>query len=79
MSIFPEIFETWLLTFGRPDYILGHSINLGALVLAMITVSCGILYNTWENRKRDRGERDDRLNGDQSRLGHRHPKFTYTI
>lgn len=64
---------------ARPDYILGHSINLGSLVLAIITVSLGIMYNLWENRKRDKGERDYRLDGDQSRLGHRHPNFRYSI
>lgn len=63
----------------RPDYILGHSINLGALVLAIVTVSFGIMYNMWENKKRDRGERDDRLAEDQTRLGHRHPRYRYTI
>lgn len=67
------------LSKDAPNYILGHSINIGALVLAMITVSLGILYNTWENKKRDRGDRDYRLNEDQSRLGHRHPHYRYTI
>lgn len=63
----------------RPDYVLGHSINLAALVLAIVTVSFGIMYNTWENKKRARGDRDHRLDGDQSRLGHRHPHYRYTI
>ena len=67
------------LTPHRPDYVLGHSINIGALVLAIVTVSLGIMYNTWENRKRDGGGRDDRLSEDQSRLGHRHPHYRYTI
>ncbi|KAK5087637.1 hypothetical protein LTR70_002954 [Exophiala xenobiotica] len=62
-----------------PDYVLGHSINIGALVLAIVTTSLGIMYNTWENRKRDRGDRDHRLNENQSRLGHRHPHYRYTI
>lgn len=68
-----------MLMWNSPDYILGHSINLGALVLAIITVVLGMLYNLWENRKRDRGDRDHRLNEDQSRLGHRHPHYRYTI
>jgi len=68
-----------MLTLNRPDYVLGHSINIGALVLAIVTTSLGIMYNTWENRKRDRGDRDHRLNENQSRLGHRHPHYRYTI
>lgn len=53
-----------------PDYKLGHSLNLGALVLCIITVSSGILYCKWENAKRDRGDRDHRLDDqDESRLG----------
>lgn len=69
----------YLANLSRPDYVLGHSINLGSLVLAIITVSLCMLYNSWENKKRDNGDRDDRLNEDQSRLGHRHPHYRYTI
>jgi hypothetical protein len=53
-----------------PDYKLGHSINLGALVLCIITVAAGIFYCKWENAKRERGDRDHRLvDEDESRLG----------
>lgn len=68
------------LTKDAPDYVLGHSINIGALGLCIITVSCGILYCQWENKKRARGDRDNRLTeGTESLLGHRHPRFRYTI
>ena len=63
-----------------PDYKLGHSINIGALILCIITVMCGITYDKWENAKRDSGARDHRLTDeDPARLGHRHPHFRYTI
>ncbi|KAI1490830.1 MFS transporter-like protein [Biscogniauxia mediterranea] len=63
-----------------PDYILGHSINLGALVLCIIVVCVQMLYCRWENKKRDGGDRDARLGqGDEHRLGHRHPSFKYTL
>ena len=63
-----------------PEYTLGHSINIGALVLCIITVSCGIVYCKWENAQREKGNRDQRLSEEgEARLGHRHPNFRYTI
>jgi len=60
-------------------YITGHAINIGVLVLCLIVTSITMLYCKFENAKRERGERNDRLRGDQSLLGHRHPSFIYTI
>ena len=41
------------------------------------------LYIKWENAKRERGERDHRLDGKSEdeikNLGYRHPKFRYQI
>ncbi|KAF2260285.1 MFS transporter-like protein [Lojkania enalia] len=63
-----------------PKYALGHSISLGALVLTLILSCMQILYLRWENKKRERGERDERiLQDDAHRLGHRHPFFRYTL
>jgi predicted MFS family arabinose efflux permease len=62
-----------------PRYITGHAINIGTLVLTLITTSYIMLYCKMENRKRERGERDERLAGDVNLLGHRHPSFRYTI
>ncbi|KAI0804154.1 MFS transporter-like protein [Xylaria sp. FL0064] len=63
-----------------PDYTLGHSVSLGAIVLCLILVCTQALYLGWENRKRARGDRDARLTqGNEDRLGHRHPEFRYTI
>lgn len=62
-----------------PRYRTGHAINLGTLVLAFVTTAGTMVYCKWENAKRERGERDGRLSGDESLLGHRHPKFRYTF
>lgn len=62
-----------------PKYTTGHAINLGSLGLCLVSTISTMLYCQWENKKRDRGERDDRLLGDQSLLGHRHPLFRYTV
>jgi hypothetical protein len=62
-----------------PRYITGHAINIGVLVLTLIVTSVTMLYCKIENGKRERGERDDRLQGDEGLLGHRHPRFRYTI
>ncbi|KAK0704319.1 MFS transporter-like protein [Lasiosphaeris hirsuta] len=63
-----------------PKYVLGHSINLGALALTLALSCVQIAYLRWENGKRDRGDRDERLvQRDAHRLGHRHPRFRYTL
>ncbi|KAK4183016.1 putative transporter [Podospora australis] len=63
-----------------PKYALGHSISLGALVITLFLTGIQVAYLGWENRKRDRGDRDARLvEGDAHRLGHRHPSFRYTL
>ena len=67
------------LTNGRPRYITGHAINLGMLGGALITTTLLIFYNNWENRQREKGTRDYRLNEeDEAALGYRHPHFKYT-
>ncbi|KAI6340704.1 hypothetical protein MCOR31_011577 [Pyricularia oryzae] len=63
-----------------PRYILGHAIALGALCLTLVLTCVLVAYLRWENGKRERGERDDRLlQPDSHRLGHRHPRFKYTL
>jgi hypothetical protein len=44
----------------------------------MILAVAGIVYCKWENRQRDLGKRDHRLNGTEAEvkdLGYRHPEF----
>lgn len=62
-----------------PHYTLGHSVCLGAMVICFALTLAQMAYLRWENRKRERGERDERLGGDEWRLGHRHPQFRYTL
>ncbi|KAK0663928.1 putative transporter [Cercophora samala] len=63
-----------------PKYALGHSISLGALVITLFLTGLQVVYLSWENKKRNRGERDVRLvEGNVHRLGHRHPAFRYTL
>lgn len=64
-----------------PNFPIGHTINLVAQFAALILSSFGIAYCMWENRLRDRGGRDYRLEGlteeEQADLGYRHPEFRY--
>jgi len=76
------ILATWTyLEKDAPNYKRGHYINIGANVVAFVLAVIGILYTKWENRKRDRGERDHRLNGlteeEKNKLGYLHPEFRY--
>ena len=65
---------------NRPRYITGHAINLGMLGGALVTTIFLILYNKWENKQRDNGKRDHRLNEEEEgALGYRHPRFRYTV
>lgn len=78
-AAFPATFI--YLAKDAPNYTLGHSVSLGALVLCLITVCAQMAYCRWENGKREGGDRDHRINGgeDPYLLGHRHPAFRYTL
>ncbi|KAJ4394222.1 hypothetical protein N0V93_003439 [Gnomoniopsis smithogilvyi] len=78
-AAFPATFI--YLAKDAPDYVLGHSVSLGSLVLCLLTVCVQMAYCRWENRKRERGDRDGRLVHGESQhfLGHRHPAFKYTL
>lgn len=65
---------------NAPRYALGHAVALGALCITFVLTCVLMAYLHWENGKRERGERDDRLlQQDAHRLGHRHPRFRYTL
>jgi len=68
------------LSSDAPGYTVGHSINLGAIVLTLITVTINMLYIRWENAARRAGKREYRFEqaGDTD-LGYRHPEFRYTL
>ncbi|KAI0977315.1 major facilitator superfamily domain-containing protein [Xylaria arbuscula] len=64
-----------------PDFHIGHSINFAAQVVVLFLATFGILYCLRENRIRERGGRDNRLEGlteeEKVDLGYRHPDFRY--
>jgi len=66
-----------------PNFHKGNSLNLGTASFTVALTVFGILYLRWENAKRDRGERDSRLQGKTKEeirdMGYRHPKFRYQI
>ncbi|KAF1946657.1 hypothetical protein EJ02DRAFT_440931 [Clathrospora elynae] len=71
------ILATWTYTIkDAPKYKNGHTINLvGQICVLVLSVGC-IVYCKWENRQRDMGKRDHRLNGTEAQvkdLGYRHP------
>ncbi|KAJ6498298.1 MFS general substrate transporter [Mycena vulgaris] len=73
---------TYLPT-DAPNYHKGNSLNLGTTsAICLLTIVAG-LYIRWENAKRDRGERDYRLDGKTAKeleeLGYLHPHFRYQL
>jgi hypothetical protein len=76
------VVATWTyLEKDKPNYLTGHYINIGSNAIAFLLAAAGIVYTKWENGKRERGERDNRLAGlspeEQNQLGYRHPAFRY--
>ncbi|KAF5351232.1 hypothetical protein D9756_008302 [Leucocoprinus leucothites] len=79
-----SIIAVWsYLPFDAPNYHIGNSINLAAAVFVLVFTPIGMLYLHLENKKRDRGERDYRLEGKTEEeirnLGYRHPNFRYQL
>ncbi|KAI9482734.1 MAG: major facilitator superfamily domain-containing protein [Benjaminiella poitrasii] len=75
--------STWTyLQTEAPKYTVGHSINLAAGAIVIITSTLCTFYCRWENKMRAAGKRDYRLNGlsneEVAELGHTHPNFRYT-
>ncbi|OLN83078.1 putative transporter C1002.16c-like protein 22 [Colletotrichum chlorophyti] len=70
-----------------PQYIKGHFINFGSLIGLFIIGTILPLYMKWENKKRERGDRDHRLDASRRnglareelefRLGWMHPSFRF--
>ncbi|EHA48785.1 hypothetical protein MGG_11530 [Pyricularia oryzae 70-15] len=77
-----SIAATWsyINTDASTGYRIGNSLNT-ATASSVIFAALGLmLLQRWENKKRDRGARDYRLQGDQmhvATLGHLHPEFRY--
>ncbi|CAG9989662.1 unnamed protein product [Clonostachys byssicola] len=77
-----SITATWsyISTDASSGYRIGNSLNT-ATAGSVIVASIGLLlYQSWENRKRDNGGRDYRLQAPPEQvatLGDRHPQFRY--
>lgn len=69
-----------MLTSCSPRYITGHTINIGMLCLSLFTTTVLLMYNRWENKQREVGRRDHRLQEEsEDMLGYKHPSFRYTL
>ncbi|KAL6864648.1 MFS general substrate transporter [Trichoderma novae-zelandiae] len=65
-----------------PTYVTGYSISLAMMWLGMISATILFLLMWRENRKRDAGERDDRLSLPEdvkTNLGDDYPTFRFTL
>ncbi|KAI5818279.1 major facilitator superfamily domain-containing protein [Pyronema omphalodes] len=74
---------TWTyLPSEAPGYTTGHIINLCAGIVFFLVTAITTTYLRWENRMRDQGKRDYRVEGkteeEIATLGHSHPAFRYT-
>ncbi|PFH48634.1 hypothetical protein AMATHDRAFT_81690 [Amanita thiersii Skay4041] len=79
-----SIIAVWTyLPNDRPDYHKGNSLNLATSSMSCLLILADGLYILWENRKRERGERDYRLEGkteeEIKQLGYLHPRFRYQL
>ncbi|KZT19730.1 MFS general substrate transporter [Neolentinus lepideus HHB14362 ss-1] len=77
-----SIIAVWTyLPMDAPDYHEGNSLNLATGSAVCVLALVGVLYIKWENRKRERGERDYRLEGltagEIEQLGYLHPRYRY--
>lgn len=76
------VLSTWTyVSKDAPKYHIGHTINLVGQICVLLLAVTGIVYSKWENRQRDLGKRDHRLDGlsaeETKDLGYRHPEFRY--
>ncbi|KAF2714077.1 MFS general substrate transporter [Pleomassaria siparia CBS 279.74] len=76
------VLATWTyVSTDGPKYHNGHTINLAGQIAVCFLAIGGIAYCKWENKQRDQGKRDHRLNGLNEEkikdLGYRHPDFRY--
>lgn len=58
------ILSTWTyISKDAPKYHTGHTINMVGQIAVFLLAAGGIVYSKWENKQRDQGKRDHRLNG----------------
>ena len=69
------------ITTQAPTYVIGYGVSVGLLWLCGLASTAFFIGMRLENRKRDRGERDDRYDlprEELENLGDDHPRFRYT-
>ena len=67
------------ITGEAPGYPTGYGTTLGLVWMCALCCTAFLFGVMWENRKRERGGRDDRLVGeDADNLGDDHPHFRFT-
>jgi hypothetical protein len=76
------ILATWAyLRDDAPLYYIGHTINLSMQIIVLCLAVFGIFWCKRENRLRDQGKRDHRVQGltqeEADDLGHLNPSFRY--
>ncbi|WYZ39394.1 hypothetical protein EsH8_III_001308 [Colletotrichum jinshuiense] len=77
-----SIAATWsyINTDAKTGYRIGNSLNT-ATAASVIIASLGlVVYQKWENKKREQGGRDYRLQASENKvatLGHLHPEYRY--
>ncbi|TFK39755.1 MFS general substrate transporter [Crucibulum laeve] len=79
-----SIIAVWTyLPKDAPNFHKGNSLNLATSLAVCAILALIAVYLRWENAKRDRGERDYRLEGKSveeiEQLGYLHPNFRYQI
>ncbi|KAK0202526.1 MFS general substrate transporter [Desarmillaria ectypa] len=79
-----SVIAVWTyLPSDAPDYHNGNTLNLATSSTTSVLVVIAALYIRWENARRERGERDYRLEGKNTKeieqLGYLHPKFRYQV
>lgn len=75
---------TWAyLPSTAPEYRPGTILNLCASCLGIVIALGNVFYLRWENRQRDLGRRDHRLDGlvdhDIRKIGSYHPRWRYIL
>ncbi|KAJ7622953.1 MFS general substrate transporter [Mycena polygramma] len=79
-----SVIAVWTyLPADAPNYHKGNSLNLGTTSATCVLTVIMAIYIQRENAKRNRGERDYRLEGKTAKelqeLGYRHPQFHYQL
>ncbi|CAG8081189.1 unnamed protein product [Penicillium nalgiovense] len=78
------LISTWsFLPFDAPDYPIGNGLNLATGATTLITSVCLLLWSAWDNKRRDRSDNSQKLEGLSARqiedLEWQHPSFRWRL